>query len=75
MVTTNKGRVLTESDIQTLLWKKLEQHLTERLQALRARNDGNLTLEDTAKLRGRIAEVKATLDLAKPSPVQQVDAD
>lgn len=75
MVTTNKVMLLTESDIQTLVWKKLEQYLNARLETLRARNDGNLTSDETAKLRGRIAEVKATLDLAKPSPVQQVDAE
>lgn len=74
MVTNNKERVLTNADVHTAIWKRLEAHLTERLASLRTRNDGNLTQEETAKLRGRIAEIKAFLDLAA-SPVQPVDAE
>lgn len=74
MVTNVKARLLNEVDLETALWKKIETHLKDRLQVYRAKNDGNLTLEETAKLRGRIQEVKSLLDLAT-SPVQPVNAD
>lgn len=64
---------LTEMEHQSALWQKLDTHLHERLQALRSRNDGDLAPEETQKLRGRIAQIKEILALAR-EPVR-VDGD
>lgn len=56
---------LTAADKQSALWRDLEAHMTERLSALRLLNDGDKTPDETAKLRGQIAEVKAFLSLGK----------
>ena len=64
---------LTDLERQSALWQKLAAHLSERLDAQRARNDGDLSPEDTQKLRGRIAQLKEILALAR-EPVQ-VDGD
>lgn len=59
---------LSAEDLRSNLWKRLEAHLKVRLDALRISNDGDLTVEKTAKLRGRIAEVKTLLLLSAPAP-------
>lgn len=64
---------LTDLERQSALWQKLAAHLSERLDAQRARNDGELSPEETHKLRGRIAQIKEILALAR-EPVQ-VDGD
>lgn len=64
---------LTDLERQSALWQKLAAHLSGRLDAQRARNDGDLSPEDTQKLRGRIAQLKEILALAR-EPVQ-VDGD
>jgi hypothetical protein len=61
---------LTPQDLQSATWRKLEAHLTERLTALRAQNDGELDETSTARLRGRLAQIKEILALGKPGPVQ-----
>lgn len=57
---------VTPLERDSALWQKLTQHYMQRLTTLRARNDGALTETETATVRGRIAEVKAFLDLADP---------
>lgn len=52
------------------VWIRLEKHLTERLEALRLQNDADQPEEATAKLRGRIAEIKALLNVGKDLPNQ-----
>jgi len=59
---------LTLADLQSAVWLKLKEHYTQRLILLRAQNDGSLDAEATAKIRGRIAEVKQFLALGKPAP-------
>lgn len=56
-------------------WREVEARLKERLQTLRERNDGNLSLEETARLRGQIAEIKDLLKLPEDiifEPTKQV---
>ncbi|OGT57521.1 MAG: hypothetical protein A3E01_08255 [Gammaproteobacteria bacterium RIFCSPHIGHO2_12_FULL_63_22] len=65
--------VLNDQDLQTAVWKKITAHLEQRIQALRERNDKELDDTKTAKLRGRIAEVKELMALDQPAP--SVDAD
>jgi len=57
---------LLREDLQTKTWERMEALLHERLREHRERNDGSLDAEATAKLRGRIAEVKELLALATP---------
>ncbi len=52
------------------VWIKLEKHLTERLNTLRLQNDTDLPADATAKLRGRIFEIKSLLNLGKDLPNQ-----
>ncbi len=54
------------------LWMRLEKHLRERLAELRARNDADNDPVQTARLRGRIAELKDLLAAAEDRyPVMQ----
>jgi hypothetical protein len=65
---------LNPVEAQTALWLKLKGRAEQRLQALRAKNDGNLDVEATAKVRGQIAELKIFLELDKPTTVLALDA-
>lgn len=49
------------------LWIALKDHLTERLALLRGKNDAPLSVEETARLRGQIAEIKYILGLESKS--------
>ena len=60
---------LDTHDRQSAVWMRLKEHYEARLTLLRSSNDGSITAEQTAKLRGRIAEVKALLNLEKETPV------
>lgn len=55
--------MLDAVDRQSLTWTKLREHYESRLNTLRRQNDGDLDERQTAKLRGRIAEVKAMIAL------------
>lgn len=57
---------LTEFEKETALWKKIETELTDRLNIYRQRNDGNLSVAETDKLRGTIAMCKEILAWAEP---------
>jgi hypothetical protein len=53
---------LTPGEQQTPLYIKLRKHWETRLQELREKNDSAaLTPEETARLRGRIDEIKLLL--------------
>ena len=58
-------RHLTREDLRTTAWAHFIEDLQDRLQALREENDSFSDEMTTAKRRGRIAEVKGLLDLAK----------
>lgn len=55
-------------ETRSAVWLKLRAHLEERLAVMRSRNDGDLSPEETCRLRGRIAQAKEILDLGKPDP-------
>jgi hypothetical protein len=63
--------VLTEGDRHNATWLRLEKHLKERLENLRAHNDADLSEARTARLRGRIKEVQYLLSLGTDKPVMQ----
>lgn len=58
---------LTEQEKQSPLWVKIKSYLEERIQGHRTANDGVLSELETARLRGRIAELKVII-AAEQSP-------
>lgn len=65
----------SEIDRNQVLFKRLQDSLKERLQSLRERNDRKMAAEDTATIRGQIAEIKELLsdmeEKTKPSTAQR----
>lgn len=57
--------ILSESEKQSPLWKKIKDHLDAKLNTARLKNDGELDEIQTARLRGSIAEIKSFLALEK----------
>ena len=56
---------------QSAVWIKLRDHMTQRLNDLRTKNDGQHDGETTANIRGRIAQLKELLALgASPESAQ-----
>lgn len=62
-----------EIDFRSETWRAFEALAQDRLDKYRRKNDGQLNAEDTARLRGRIAELKELLTLATPSPALVAD--
>lgn len=62
---------ITEIESNSALWLKIKAHYEARLQTLREQNDADRDPDKTAKLRGRIAEVKALLGLDAPPPAAE----
>ena len=60
---------LTDGERHHPLWFKIAAHYKERLEILRAKNDGGLTPDETATIRGQIKEVKGILSLGQDLPV------
>lgn len=68
---------LTHEERTSPLWRRLHAHLLEQIDALRIENDGAHSEGMTARLRGRIAELKMLAALnnepnpeAHPAPFQ-----
>lgn len=53
--------LLTDADRNSSLWLRMAEHLEVRLYQLRRKNDNHLPVEQTAALRGSIAELKKLL--------------
>jgi hypothetical protein len=69
---------LTREDFMSPAWKRLKEHMQERIQQLRIQNDDpHQAAEQTATLRGKIAELKYLSDLerhhAQPDPASSGD--
>lgn len=66
---------LSEVERNSPLWRRLSEHMKERVAAKRRANDAPQSNEDTALLRGRIAELKyLTEEIVRP-PTQQGDGE
>lgn len=65
----------TEIERQSAVWKKLKTRLEARRDLLRRQNDGNLSHDQTMKLRGRIAEVNNLLALGENQPTQPEESE
>jgi hypothetical protein len=63
---------LQQHDLISAVWVKLQRYYSARLDSLRLRNDGDLTTEETIRLRARIAECKHFLALAEELTPEQV---
>ena len=67
-----KDLVLNAADTGSPLWRSLSEHMQARLATLREKNDAPKTGDDTAFLRGQIAEIKAFLSLAEDRTQRRV---
>lgn len=56
---------LERHEINSSTWIKVEAHIKERIETLRASNDADLDPIQTALVRGRIRELRALADLSK----------
>lgn len=56
---------LSRNEKDSALWKKLSSHISKRLQEMRSQNDVSISIEETERLRGRIAFAKELLDLSQ----------
>lgn len=61
--------ILTSYELQDPLWLKLKEKYEARLSALRKDNDSEKLNEvETARLRGKIKEVKDFISMGDPKP-------
>lgn len=60
--------VIDDGEKLTPLWTKLMAHWQARLDRLYIHLSGNLDEQETAKVRGQIAEIRANLNLNKVRP-------
>lgn len=59
--------LLNTAEKQTALWIKIKAHLEARLETCRKQNDGDADAVQTAKMRGRILEIKSFFGAGKPT--------
>lgn len=57
----NDELILKEHELNSTTWLRTREYLEARITRLRAKNDCNLTHDETTTLRGRIAELKKLL--------------
>lgn len=71
------AELLSDIERKGAVWLKLKKHFEERLEAKRKQVEGNVSQEETQKLRGRIAEIRELLRLGdeqpKVEPEQHID--
>lgn len=59
---------LTPTEAASELWRKVDRYLTQRLERARERNDGPLSLDETAMVRGEIKSLKGLQALGQIKP-------
>lgn len=59
---------LTQSERESPLWVKLRAYVESRIAVHQAQNENDKSEVETAKLRGRIREARAFLELANDMP-------
>ena len=62
---SEKRFALLAVDRRSALWIALSDHMIDRLNVLRQQNDSHLPIEQTERLRGRIAQLKELLALGE----------
>jgi hypothetical protein len=68
----SEDHVLSSIERTSPLWIKIELFLKERLEKARARNDTALSPDETARVRGEIAALKALARLGR-EPMPPID--
>lgn len=63
--------ILNDKDIDSATWANLKAHYTIRRQTLLEKLAGDLSAEETAKLRGRIRECTDLLKLEDRRPEEE----
>ena len=66
---------LTREDFRSRTWEHLVEEMTARVEALRFENDSFSDHDTTTKRRGRIAELKEWLDLARQAQLADRSPD
>lgn len=61
--------LLSDGERQSVVWLKIKDALTQRLEQLRAENEGRLPEEYRAYIIGNIEEVKRMLRMGEATPV------
>jgi hypothetical protein len=56
--------ILTPAEKESAIWMKLSEEIEKRIEVYRTKNEGDLTAEQTAKLRGQIAFAREILGWA-----------
>lgn len=69
MIDASERIILSKMDKQSATWQTIMQYLEQRLAKLRAMNDIIMPEQNTATIRGQIAEVKAMMNLDKDEPI------
>lgn len=68
------SKILTPQELSEPAWLKLKKHYENRLDELRRQNDSEKMGEiETARLRGRIKEIKFFLDIGTPTDEEGED--
>lgn len=65
---------LNDHDRSSVVWEKMQTYCADRIATLQRENEGNLTAEQTAKIRGRIAEIRSFMRAGEP-PREDVTGD
>lgn len=63
----NERFELTPTEVDSALWKKLKAHIEKRLDVMRKQNDGDMSAEETSRLRGKIGFAKEILGVEPSS--------
>ena len=66
---------LSRSEKATAVWRKVQKHFQYQLARERKRNDGRMSVEDTAAIRGKIALLKELIVLDEANPDAEADEE
>ena len=64
---------LTAQERDSALWKRLKAEVEHEIDIMRRQNDGDKSAEETAKLRGKIAQAKRFLGYEGTPDVKPTD--
>lgn len=67
--------ILDNMERSTSAWLRVKEHIEKRIETLRKQNDSDKPDLATAKLRGRIAELKELLAAVEPTAPAPVAED
>ena len=59
--------ILNLDEARSAAWQKLKAYIEQRINSRRAKNDGDKSEYETAKIRGGIAELKSLIEAVEPA--------